>query len=301
MNRSAVIIKEDGTAREGAVFGAWCLLWLPPMWAASHAWRHGEYYDYGWFVPPAALWLALAAMRRGEIAPLRRPGLGFAAAVLAAWLLALLPLRVLGLVDPGWRLPMIGLGALAVVISHGYLWWSGGLRLSARLVWPTLLLVSALPWPSRVEAMLVHSLTARVVEAVGELFLLQGVPVVVMGDLLVLHETTVEVTDGCSGVRSFQSFVMATWFFAGLMRLSWGRALVLLVAACVAAFVLNTGRAYALAAVSFNHGEEAFDKVHDWLGIAAFVAAAVFFYLLSGWLADGAKKRMLVRRRASIP
>ena len=49
--------------------------------------------------------------------------------------------------------------------------------------------------------------------------LLRANQVVVMGDRLRLHQLTVEVTDGCSGVRSFQSFVMATWFFAELQRL----------------------------------------------------------------------------------
>ena len=56
-----------------------------------------------------------------------------------------------------------------------------------------------------------------------------GKPVEVLGDRLRLHDLTVEVTDGCSGVRSFQSFVMATWFFAELQRLRVMPTLVLLV------------------------------------------------------------------------
>ncbi len=269
------------------------------MAAASHAWRYGEYYDYGWFVVPAALWLAVASWRRGEFDVLRRPPLPVVAVVAGLWLAALLPLRVLGLVDVSWRLPMIALALPAALLSHLYLLWSGGPRLSARLAWPTLVLVSAVPWPSAVESTIVHTLTGWVVAGVGELFLLRGVPVDVIGERLMLHGMTVEVTDGCSGVRSFQSFVMATWFFAGLMALRWSRALVLLASACVAAFVLNTARAYALAVIRFQHGEEAFDKAHDWLGVLAFLAAAVFFYTLSAWLADGAKKRMLVRRSST--
>jgi exosortase/archaeosortase family protein len=115
--------------------------------------------------------------------------------------------------------------------------------------------------------------------------------VVVMGDRLRLHELTVEVTDGCSGVRSFQSFVMATWFFAELQRLRVLQTLGLLGCACVVAFVVNVGRTYALAEIRFSEGQEAFERAHDWLGLLAFGVSGLVFYGISGKLAarTGAK------------
>ena len=157
----------------------------------------------------------------------------------------------------------------------------------------------AVPWPSVVEQRIVANLTGAVVQAVAEWFHISGRPVEIMGDRLQLHDLRVEVTDGCSGVRSFQSFVMATWFFAELQRMRVSRVWILLAGACAAAFVVNTVRTWALATIRFDHGLEAFDRAHDWLGLLAFAASAVFFYGLSGWLA-AAPRRKLVRRVAHV-
>ena len=259
-------------------------LWTPAMIAASYAWGHGDYYEYGWFVPPAALWLMIRRWKdlEGDVKlPPTRVVLT-ATALLLPWILAL---RVLGWADPSWRLPIALLGATAAIAGHGLIATSRGWRISAGYIWITLLWMSALPWPSAVESGIVQHLTKWVVTAVAEVFQLSGKPVEVLGDRLRLHDLTVEVTDGCSGVRSFQSFVMATWFFAELQRLPAARALTLLACACGVAFLVNMGRTYALALIRFEQGLEAFHRAHDWLGLLAFVLSGLVFYVLSGKLA----------------
>ena len=267
-------------------------LWAPAMAAASYSWSHGEYYDYGWFVPPAALWLMIRRWKEleGPVRLPRTPVVLAVAAVLLPWILAL---RVLGWADPAWRLPIALLGMTAAVAGHGLIAVSRGWRESAGFIWITLLWFSALPWPSVVESGIVHHLTQSVVTAVAEVFQLSGKPVEVLGDRLRLHDLTVEVTDGCSGVRSFQSFVMATWFFAELQRLPAARALTLLACACGVAFAVNMGRTYALAHIRFEQGQEAFHRAHDWLGLLAFVISGLVFYVLSGKLAAPTRRAVV--------
>jgi len=268
-------------------------MWLPAMIGASYVWTHGEYYAYGWFVPPAAGWLMVRRWRdlTGPVC-WPRPWLVLAlTALLVPWLLVL---RVVGYSDPSWRLPLILSGLTAVIASHGLIAATRGWRASAGFVWITLLWLSALPWPSVVEYQIVHHLTRGVVTAVAEVFQLLGKPVEVLGDRLRLHDLTVEVTDGCSGVRSFQSFVMATWFFAELQRLRTGRVFTLLGCACGVAFVVNMSRTYALAQIRFAFGEQAFARAHDGLGLLAFGVSGLFFYILSGRLA-GQSRRTVVR------
>jgi len=258
-------------------------LWMPAMIAASHAWRNGVYYDYGWFVPPAALWLMVRRWRdlAGPVS-LPQPWAVWAwAGVLLPWILVL---RVLGYADPSWRLPIGLLGLTAALGSHGLIAVSRGKRSAVGFAWITLLWLSALPWPTILEAGIVRYLTQGVVTTVAEVFQILGTPVEIVGDRLRLHDLTVEVTDGCSGIRSFQSFVMATWFFAELQQLRWERTLTLLGCACGMAFVVNMVRTYALARIRFDFGEQAFARAHDWLGLLAFVLSGLFFYLLSGRL-----------------
>ena len=50
----------------GASFGVWLVpalviaAWLPAMVASMQVWRHGMYYDYGWFVPPNSIEASLS-------------------------------------------------------------------------------------------------------------------------------------------------------------------------------------------------------------------------------------------------
>ncbi len=267
-------------------------LWVPAMTAASYEWSHGEYYDYGWFVPPAALWLLIRRWRELKT-PLNLPRGGWvllAACLLVPWFTGL---RILGYADPSWRLPMALSGMTAVVASHAWIGICRGWRASASFLWITLLCLSAMPWPSVVESRIVDELTQAVVVVVAEGFQIFGKPVEVMGDRLRLHEITVEVTDGCSGVRSFQSFVMATWFFAELQRLRWVNTLVLLAVACAVAFVINSARTYALAEIRFTRGEVAFDEAHDLLGLLAFLTSGVVFYFISGWLSEQPRRKLV--------
>ena len=260
-------------------------LWLPAMVAASHVWAHGEYYSYGWIVPPLAVWLMWRRWHGAGTAVVRprRRLIWVAVAVLLPWLLVL---RVLGYVDPGWRLPILLLGATAAVGSHVLIGVSRGWRVSASFGAISLLWMSALPWPSVVESGVIRRLTHAVMVAVTDVFHFLGKPVEMVGDRLQLHGTVVAVTDGCSGVRSFQAFVMGACLFAAFYRLSPARWLLLLACGCACAFLVNLGRTWTLAEIRFTRGEAAFDSAHDWLGVLAFVVSAAVFHLVAGKLSE---------------
>jgi exosortase len=261
------------------------------MIAASYEWGHGEYYNYGWFVPPAAVWLMVWRWNEPPVRVFETPRwLWLSLFPLALWFTGL---RILGYADPSWRMPMGLLGVTAAVAGHGWIGLKRGWRVSGGFFWITLLLLSALPWPMVLETRMVHALTKGVVTVVSEIFQLNGKPVEVMGDRLQLRDLTVEVTDGCSGVRSFQSFVMATWFFAELQRLRAARTLILLICACGVAFLINIARTYALAEIRFVKGEAAFHAAHDPLGLLAFLISALLFYGISGRLSEAPRRRLV--------
>lgn len=268
----------------------WGAVWLPAMLGAAYSWRNGDYYDYGWFVPPAVIWFLLR--RWNETAAPE-------AVVARSWMpvfLLLLPwilvLRVLSHVDPSWRLPVGLLALTAALAGHWILARARGWAYSITFWKITLLALSAIPWPSAVESNLVHWLTDHVVGSAAELFRLVGQPVEVMGERMTLHGMVVEVTDGCSGVRSFQSFLMATWFFAELQRLGITNTLKLLLWGLVAAFVVNLTRACVLAQIRFTRGEAAADSAHDVVGLLAFLGSALFFFWLSGRLEVSSRRRV---------
>lgn len=277
---------------------AFAAVWTPAMLASAYAWRNGEYYDYGWFVPPAALLLLYKRWRESRIT-LEIPRWKTLSAAAALILPLFLVLRILNHTDPSWRLPMALLALTAAAVCHLVIAASAGWRVSARFSLITILLLSAVPWPSVIEQDIVNTLTRWVTTSVAEIFQILGKPVGILGDRLTLHDLTVEVTDGCSGVRSFQSFVMATWFFSELQRLRWYQSFLLLNISCIIGLVVNIGRTYALAHIRFFHGETAFDRAHDLLGLVAFVISAALFFLISGKLSSRAPRKV-VRMRQSL-
>ena len=254
------------------------LLWVPAMTGAAHEWANGSYYDYGWVVPPLALWLWLRRWGDGAAGPpLRTPStrvLWVAAAGLLPWFTLL---RVLSHADPAWRLPVALAGGTAAVAGHlllaGYVGW----KRSAGFWRITLFSASALPLPTVVESRVVQTLTDAVLAVVARLFAMAGEPVVVSGELLMRNGVVVEVSEDCSGIRSFLWFVMGTWLFAELYRLAWRQVLALLAWAAGMAFVINVVRAWTLAQARFTFGEEAFQTAHDWAGLVAFVISALLF------------------------
>lgn len=275
----------------------WCAVWLPAMLSASYSWQHGEYYDYGWIVPPVALWLLIRRWHENPVEEHREQSWILGVLLLLPWIFLL---RVFFYVDPVWRLPVGLLGVTAAVGGHWIFARVRGLHFSLSLWKITLLMLSAIPWPNVLEKHLIASLTEHVIGCSAEIFRLCGKPVEVMGDRMSLHGMVVEVTQGCSGVRSFQSFFMATWFFAELQRLKFVNTLKLLAWGLCAAFVVNTGRASILALIRFREGESAAAAAHDSAGVVAFFLSATFFYWLSLRLERSSSRRIVRKKNAQV-
>lgn len=278
-----------------AILALWAQLW----WSLAPTWQHGEYYEYGWFVPPLVVFFAWR--RWQELTVPERSGQGrlplWLGLGVAVALLALPLLRAVEVADPGWRVPLLVQTALTAGLAHFLLGKGFGWRVSWLFAPVTIFALSAVPWPWQIERLLIDRLTQAVVHLTSEIFLFFGQPVEVSGARLTMGQEVVEVTEGCSGIRSLQSLVMAALFFGELLRLSWQRRVALMALAAVCALVVNTGRAWTLAHVQFTRGKEAAEAAHDGIGHAAFILSALLL-LLSAWLLQIKRQRVVVRQVA---
>ncbi len=279
------------------------LLWLQLWWSLIPTWRDGEYYAYGWFVPPLALGFA---WRRWQMAPDPTAGSTPQGSRRLDWrwivplllgVFFILPLRMIAESDPTWRPPLLVHAVLVFSLTHGLLWLVGGLRISLWMLPVTVFSLTAVPLPWQIEQGLVRSLTGTVISLTREAFLLLGRPVEVLGERLSMGDQVVEVTEGCSGIRSLQSLGMSALFFGELLLLSWGRRLGLLLVAAACAVVVNTARAWWLAEIHFSKGMAAADAAHDGIGHAAFaVSAAILFASACMLHRRRSEGRVIVRR-----
>jgi exosortase len=260
------------------------LLWLQLWWGLIPSWRDGEYYAYGWLVPFSALGFAFRRWQMsGESGDVggseggRSLGWQWGLLLLVAVLL-ILPLRLIAEADPGWRVPLLLHALMVFALTHLLLWRSFSKKASLGLLPVTVFALTAVPLPWQIEQRLVRSLTGTVIELTREAFLLLGRPVEAIGERLAMDGQVVEVTEGCSGIRSLQSLGMAALFFGELLLLGWGRRLVLVGVAAFCAVFVNTARAWWLAEIHFLKGPAAAEAAHDGIGHMAFaVSAGILF------------------------
>lgn len=246
----------------------WALVFL----MGSQAWRHGEYYDYGWYVPPLAVLIFLRRWRELPEQPVdaNRAWWLAGAIFLPVWIVA----RVLSVADPFWRLPQWVVAGLALVASHCLIVACKG-RGSSRAFLPVAAFaLTAVPLPKGIETTVVDSLSAGVIQVTAEIFNLLGRPVQIWGNRMESMGEWVEVADGCSGIRSLQGFLMVALFFGEWLRLGrLERGLLLLLSlGCV--WLANVVRAWVLAGLRFESGAPAFDRWHDSLSLLTFAVAA---------------------------
>ena len=94
-----------------------------------------------------------------------------------------------------------------------------------------------------------------------------------------------QIDDGCSGIRSFQSLLMISIFFGEFFTLTWPRRAIMIVTGFVAGFVCNGLRTLTLTWIFFRLGEHQFHSFHDGAGIVTFALSAILTYLAAWKLA----------------
>ncbi|GAA5484129.1 exosortase/archaeosortase family protein [Haloferula sargassicola] len=268
---------------------AWAILlsalWLQLFAACSYAWRFGEYYDYGWYVPPLVglfVWRLRHRLCQRPRGP--RASLGWVVPGLIVLMAALTLLRILEWVDPLWTLPLWSQALLVSGISLGALHRFGGSAVLLRFVPILVFALTALPLPKRLETQTVASLTRSVIASSQQLLEWTGHQVQTLGDRLVVNHELIHVTDGCSGIRSAQSFLMAALFFGEWMQLRWTGRLLMIAFGIATAWTFNVARATSLAWIRVHQGESAFDQAHDSAGLLAFAGGSLVLLVCAKWL-----------------
>jgi exosortase len=251
---------------------AWGLL----ISQVRHHWGGESYYNFGWFVPPMAIWLLLRNLEgvsRSLIGTARTHfWLG------ALLLLPVIPLHALSEVNPFWRVPLWGqavfLSAFTLLVLHVLY----GRRGFLAGIFPVFFLCTMVPWPFRFEVWMVQSLTGIVVDfSVWGLHFL-GYPVEVAGNSLRLGDIQIGVNEACSGIRSLQALFMVTLFLGSLFGQSSLRRLLAVAVLPVIVIIVNTGRAIFLSTQVIVNGQEAYEAWHDPAGYIAFGISMVIIY-----------------------
>lgn len=280
----------------GTVFA---LLWLEIIFRLRFEWTINPQYAYGWTVPFLAAFIFWRRLRTAP-APSAHDHLFLPVLVALAAGLLLGPVRLIQEANPDWRLlswMMVGLG---LAISFSSLYLAGGWRWVRHFAFPLLFFLVAVPWPTRVEQMIIQGLMGAVALINVELLNAIGIPAVQMGNVIEISSGFVGIDEACTGVRSLQATFMLSLFFGEFYHFTMARRIVLVLAGAFLAIFCNLVRTFLLVYVAQERGLEAIASWHDPAGMTILMACLFGLWGLS-LLLGGGKQSSLAPRAGSVP
>ncbi len=233
--------------------------------ACAPEWRVNPQYGYGWVIPFIIVYLIFSRLNSislGSNPPFIRGG---TIGIVGLLMMLSLLIEWARLQHPPMRMIM-GLqgGIWFLFIVLGWRDYPSEFRRS--LMIPALLLLTAIPWPTRIEEPLTRFLMSGVTGVAIELLHLAGFLAHREGELIIFPNAIVGVSEACSGIRSLQaslvfSLLLGEWRRGGFKQ----RAELLLLGASLSVFG-NLLRTLALCGIAATSGMESMEKWHDTSG-----------------------------------
>jgi exosortase len=251
--------------------GAFLALYRPVLTKLIHDWGTDDNYSHGFLIVPIAaylVWERRAALARLSIRPSH-----WGAVVLAASL-GLLVAGTLGAELFLTRISIIG------VVAGGVLWLAGWPALRV-LTFPLAFLLLMIPIPAIIFNQIAFPLQLLASRFGTAVMSLAAVPVLREGNVLILANTTLEVAEACSGIRSLVSLLtlgVLVGYFAD--RRAWFR-IVLPAATIPIAIVANGVRVAGAGIAAYYYGPEAAEgALHTFSGWLVFVCSLALLFVL---------------------
>ncbi len=265
------------------------IFWGGLIRVLSLEWSINEQYRFGYLVPFIALyliylrWSDKPQIEPGDSSTLLVEGLLWSAALL------LFPLKIIWESNPDWRLVYWVQALMVYAVSLLFLFLWGG-KSWAKWFAPALaIFLFAVPWPMQFEQDLTQGLMRMVAAITVDFMNLLGFFAVREGNLIQLANGWVGVEEACSGVRSFQSTIMAAYFLGEMFRYPLFLRLLLIAFGSVTSVFLNVGRTFLLTYITYKDGGEVMKTWHDQVGYL--VSLSAFLLLLALALAFNKLRR----------
>ncbi len=283
-----------------ARFVALLLLWGHLIYQVHYQWGGASYYNYGWIVPLLAALLLYNRLEYGRIdgspASIGPKSSPLRAVTVLLFLLLLIPIKIVSEVNVFWRVPLFlhAGGVIAItLVWFREIFGKGNFR---AVLFPVLFTLTMLPWPYRIEVVVIQGFSAQVTAFTTLILNTFGLSAQVTGSTIRLGELTVGVDDACSGIRSLQSLLMVALFLGDYFFLNTARRFALIAFGILLVFIFNTLRSTTLSLAYFLVGESFYDFWHDPVGLVTFGLSFLCLFLLTLLLR---KKEALSGQRVS--
>jgi exosortase len=241
-------------------------LYWPVLRALAVQWQDDANYSHGFLIPLIAAYFVYERRRALEASPVRPGWGGFALAVGGVAML------LLGSLAADLFLQRVSL----IVMIAGLVWLLAGRAVLHIVRFPLLFLLFMIPLPAIVLNAIALPLQGFAAQAATATLEALSIPVLREGHVINLANTTLEVAEACSGIRSLVSLLAVATVFAYFTEpIVWKRA-ALIAAAVPVAIVANACRVAGTGVLAHAVGPKAAQGFyHDFSGWLVFVVAFV--------------------------
>lgn len=252
------------------------VLFLPTFGEIWHAWSTHRYAAHGVFVP--LLTVLILWSRRDRLRDHSAPSSGVGLAVLGIAL-------ALAAVGHTWQSVVAHVMAV-VVAATGLALCLRGFEWTRQAAAPLAFLGFMVPLPREFVAVITLPLQHFIARLASGLLHVLSIPVSREGLLLDLPAASLQVDEGCNGLRFLMVLLIVTTAF-GVMHLSTRGRMIVIAAAVPVAVLANVGRVTAIAVAVTVVGPEAGTGIyHDTIGRAIWalaMASILGFGVVLGW------------------
>jgi exosortase len=242
------------------LLGSFAVLYRNVIWTLAHHWYQDDNYSHGFLIVPLACYLAWERRERLKAIP-RLPSTVWGALFVTGSLVVLLA-GLLGAELFLTRIAMIGtlIGSILFVLGSQHL---------KALAFPVAVLLLMIPIPAILFNQIVFPLQL-LASRVGESSLsAAGIPVLREGNIIILANTTLEVAEACSGIRSLVSLLTLAIIYGYFTDNRPSIRVLVALSAIPVAIVANGLRVAGTGIAAHYYGS---------------AAAEGFFHTFSGWL-----------------
>ncbi|HUG09533.1 MAG TPA: exosortase/archaeosortase family protein, partial [Opitutaceae bacterium] len=258
-------------------------LWLVLFARLANEWSVNPQYGFGWAVPFFGAYLF---WERWRTRPAPEASERASRTVITGVLLLAVswfPTRLILEAFPDWRPVLWAMALVAVALSLLILSATGGRAWVKYFLFPILFVLVAVPWPTPIENVALHSLMSVNAGIATDTLTLFGHPAVQRGNLIEIGGGFVGIDEACSGMRSMQAALMIALLMGELFRFSFGRRAAMVVAGLTIAFATNVARSLYLVSKAATEGVDAIAGVHDRAGLLTMGVCVVGLWILA-WI-----------------
>ena len=236
---------------------------------------------HGRFIPVAFVVMCWFAYQRGKDELVRPSYWGLA--ILAFGLLFFF--AAMRTIQP--RLAIVG----APFVVIGIVYYLFGRGVTKHMIFPAFFLWFSMPVPG-LEMLLTGNLQVFITKACYQVGIMLGMDLSVQGNNISIANSSLNIAEGCSGIRSLMALTMIAAVYANYTQKSLWKKAVLFASSLPLAIIGNFGRVFTILIIT-QLGFEDFAKqtYHDWAGLLFFFPIALAGLYLVDYLLNLKERR----------